>query len=193
MLSSKSTQSSVPKPPNGPTSVHKASQGYILLKNSVHKGPKFRGGGYFHQNRTWMCLPDLENLTISIPNFCLISYTHQYTIFERKAPNFDQIGCFLQYLAQNTPNLCILGSFVSDENPPIAIPNFTKKAPQKAGTYTYTMSMWGPPGPKFSSGPFTSPSVRPFWPHTYTKMKVECPPRASPLNLVVPDRPWLHF
>ena len=25
-----------------------------------------RGGGYFHQNRTWMCLPDLENLTISI-------------------------------------------------------------------------------------------------------------------------------
>ena len=31
-------------------------------------------------------------------------------------------------------------------------------------------------GPKFGSGPFTSPSVDPFGPHTYTKMKVKCPP-----------------
>ena len=31
------------------------------------------------------------------------------------------------------------------KTPPIAIPNFTEKAPQKAGTYTYTMSMWEPP------------------------------------------------
>ena len=31
-------------------------------------------GGYFHQNRTWMCLMDLENLTFSIPIFCLISH-----------------------------------------------------------------------------------------------------------------------
>ena len=31
-------------------------------------------------------------------------------------------------------------------------------------------------GFKFSCGPFTNPSVWPFGPHTYTKMKVECPP-----------------
>ena len=54
------------------------------------------GGGFFHQNRTWMCLPDLENLTISIYQFFAKFPTHQYTIFERKTPNFDQIGYFLQ-------------------------------------------------------------------------------------------------
>ena len=26
-------------------------------------------GGYFHQNRTWICLPDLENFTFCIPIF----------------------------------------------------------------------------------------------------------------------------
>ena len=31
-------------------------------------------GGYFHQTRTWMCLPDLENLyTNFLPNFPPIS------------------------------------------------------------------------------------------------------------------------
>ena len=40
-----------------------------------------------------------------------------------------------------------LGSFVSDENPPPdRYTKFREKAPQKAGTYTYTMSMWDPPG-----------------------------------------------
>ena len=27
------------------------------------------GGGYFHQNLMWMCLLDLENLTLSLPIF----------------------------------------------------------------------------------------------------------------------------
>ena len=31
------------------------------------------------------------------------------------------------------------------------INKFLEKAPQKAGTYTYTMSMWDPPGPKHPS------------------------------------------
>ena len=30
--------------------------------------------------------------------------------------------------------------------PPDRYTNFHEKAPQKAGTYTYTMSMWNPPG-----------------------------------------------
>ena len=36
-----------------------------------------------------------------------------------------------------------LGSFVSDENPPIASTKFSEKAPQKAGSL-HTMSMWEP-------------------------------------------------
>ena len=97
--------------------------------------------GYFHQNRTWMCLPDMENLTISIPfflpNFPLINIPFS----KKKPPNFDQIGCFLQYLAQNTPNLCNLGSFISDENSPIAIPNFAKSEPKGRHIYVYHVNV----------------------------------------------------
>ena len=35
-------------------------------------------GGYFHHNRTWMFLPDLKNLTFSIPFFCSISHPSVY-------------------------------------------------------------------------------------------------------------------
>ena len=33
--------------------------------------------------------------------------------------------------------------------PPISIPFWKKKVPQKVGTYTYTMSIWEPPPPDF--------------------------------------------
>ena len=42
---------------------------------------------YFHQNCTWMCLPDLENLTISIQIFCLISRSSIYH-FQKKSTKF---------------------------------------------------------------------------------------------------------
>ena len=41
-------------------------------------------GCYFHQNCTWMCLPDLENLTFSIPIFCLLFHLSVYN-FRRKS------------------------------------------------------------------------------------------------------------
>ena len=37
-----------------------------------------------------------------------------------------------------------LGSFVSDENPRIAKPNFTKKTNTSKGKHKYTMPMWDP-------------------------------------------------
>ena len=47
------------------------SIGIWVLIASVAKLGKYvhMGGGYFHQNRMWMCLPDVENLTFSIPIF----------------------------------------------------------------------------------------------------------------------------
>ena len=36
------------------------------------------GGGYFRQNRTWMCLPNLKNLTFSIPIFRPITHPLVY-------------------------------------------------------------------------------------------------------------------
>ena len=75
--------------------------------------------------------PRVKNLTFSIPIFCPITLPSVY-LFDRKIPNFAQIGCFLQCFAQNTPNFFFsLGSFVSDENPPITIPNFVKKHPKR--------------------------------------------------------------
>ena len=79
--------------------------------------------GYFCQNSMWMYLPNLKNLTFSLPIFRPTIPTYQYTFFDTKSPNF----------------VCLL----------IAIPNFEKKKkkkkPQKADTYRYTMSMWEPP------------------------------------------------
>ena len=73
--------------------------------------------------------------------------THQYTNFVQKTPNFAKIWCFLPSFAQNRPNLCKLGAFIYDENTPDRYTKIREKAPQKARTYKYTMSMWLPPSP----------------------------------------------
>ena len=48
--------------------------------------------------------------------------------------------------AQNTPNLCILGSFISDVNHPIAIPNFAKKHPKRQAHIRIPRQCENPPG-----------------------------------------------
>ena len=65
----------------------KVSKKGKMKKYDVFSGIKARGGGFFHQNRTWMCLPDLENLTISIPIFCQISHPSVYH-FQKKSTQF---------------------------------------------------------------------------------------------------------
>ena len=97
--------------------------------SSIHNFGNWRRGGGSHQNRTWMWLPDLENLTFSIPIFCPISHPLVYH-FWKKSPQLWPNWVLLQKFAQNTLNLCNFGSFVSDENP-IAIPNFVKKRPKR--------------------------------------------------------------
>ena len=94
------------------------------------------------------CACRTSKIWLSLYQFFAKFPTHQYTIFERKAPNLDQIGCFLQQFAQNTPNLCNLGSFVSDENPPIAIPNFAKKYPKRQAHIRIPCQCENPPPPR---------------------------------------------
>ena len=67
-----------------------------------------------------MHLPNLKNLTFSRPIFTQLP-THLFTIFDEKAPNFAQIGCFF----------CLWW------NPTNRHTKFCEKAPQKSGTYTY--------------------------------------------------------
>ena len=102
-------------------------------------------GGYFHQHRTWTYLPDLENLTISIPIFCLISHPSIYH-FRKKSTQFWPNWVLLQYLAQNTPNLCNSGSFISDETPQSLYQILRKSVPKGRHIYVYYVNVRTPPG-----------------------------------------------
>ena len=81
----------------------------LLASLSIQVFPSL--GVHFHQNRmwTWMCLPDLENLTFSmlfffffLPNFVLIS------IPSRKAPILTKLGAFYNNLPKIPPTYVIL-------------------------------------------------------------------------------------
>ena len=85
------------------TSASISSGQYLSMSLSALKFIACKPGGVFHQNRTWMCLPDLRNLTISIPIFFAKFPTHQYTIFERKAPNLIKLGAFYNNLPKIHP------------------------------------------------------------------------------------------
>ena len=86
------------------------------------------------------CRKSVFLYTDFLPNFPPISIS----FLKEKHPILATLGALFKF-AQNTPNLCNLGSFVSDENPPIAIPKFVIKHPKRqAHRPTYNMSMWEP-------------------------------------------------
>ena len=60
-------------------------------------------GGYFHQNLTWMCLPDLEKSDFLYTNFLPNIPPISIPFSKEKAPNFDQIGCFYDNLPKLHP------------------------------------------------------------------------------------------
>ena len=62
-----------------------------------------------------------------LPNIPLISMPFSI----EKHPILNKLGVFYNNLPKNTPNLYNLGSFVSDENLLIVIPNFVKKRPKR--------------------------------------------------------------
>ena len=75
--------------------------------------------GIIRQNYMWISLLDLENLTFSVPIFCTI--THDPSVYHswKKNTQFCSNWVLFAIIAQNTPNLCNLGSFISNENPQI--------------------------------------------------------------------------
>ena len=92
--------------------------------------PPGGGGGYFHQNHMWMCLPDLENLIFSIPIFCLISQPSVYH-FQKTIIQFWPNWVLFTIICPKYTQFYNLGSFNSDENPLIAVPDFAKKRPKR--------------------------------------------------------------
>ena len=72
-----------------------------------------------------------------LPNFPPINTP----ILKEKHPILTKLGAFCNNLPK-IHQICNLGSFVSDETPPPdRYTKFREKAPQKAGTYTYTKSV----------------------------------------------------
>ena len=89
------------------------------------------GGGYFHQNRTWMCLPDLKNLTFSIPNFCTISHP-SVCHFRKKGVQFWPNGVLFTIICPKYTRFMLFGLLrLWLKPPPIVIPNFAKKRPKR--------------------------------------------------------------
>ena len=90
---------------------------------------------YFHQNRTWMCLPNLKNLTFSTSTFCTMTH-HQHTIFNRKSSNLPKLDPFLQLFAKKYTQFgCHLGFSISNENQLIATQNFMINYPKRQAHY----------------------------------------------------------
>ena len=94
---------------------------------------------------TWMCLLDLENPTFSIPILNLISYPSVYH-FRKKMTQFCPNWVLFTIFCLKYNQFLNFGSFVSDENPPIAIPNFEKKKNLKGRhIYVYQVNVRTPP------------------------------------------------
>ena len=79
-----------------------------------------------------------------LPNFPPISIPFS----KEKQPILNKLGAFYNNLP-NTPNLCNFGSFASDENPPIAIPNFAKKRPKRQAHIRIPCQCEKPPVPNY--------------------------------------------
>ena len=110
----------------------------VLLSPQLYGGG---GGCYFHQNRTWMCLPDLENMTFSIPIFYPISHPSVYH-FWKKSTQFWPYWVLFTILSPKILPIYVIWASSSLTKTPGRYTKFREKAPQKAGTYMYIMSMW---------------------------------------------------
>ena len=75
-----------------------------------------------------------------LPNFPPISIPFS----KEKHPIWIKLGAFYNNLPKIHP-ISVIWAPSSLIKPPDRYTKFREKAPQKAGTYTYTMSMWEPP------------------------------------------------
>ena len=129
------------KPTTNTLMAHLCSRAY---KNNVHQ----TGGGTFAKIvRGCACR---TSKTFSIPIFWTIIHPSVSILLvpfsKEKHPIWLKIGCFLPQFAQNTPNLGNLGSFISDKNPPIAIPNFAKQHLKRQAHTCIPCQCENPPG-----------------------------------------------
>ena len=90
-----------------------------------------RGGSFTKIVRGCACRT--SKIWLSLYQFFAKFPTHQYTIFERKAPDliWIKLGAFYNNLPQIHPIYVIWAPPSLMKTPPIAIPNFAKKCPKR--------------------------------------------------------------
>ena len=92
----------------------------------------------------WADVPARPTKSDSIPIFCQISHSSAYQVWKKKNPILTKLDAFYNNLPKIHP-IYVIWAPSSLMNTPDRYTKFREKAPQKAGTYTFTMSMWEPP------------------------------------------------
>ena len=108
------------------------------VRKKKQKTTKYHGGVYSHQNCTWMCLPDLENLTFSWPIFCPISHPSVYH-FRKKSTQLTKLGTFYNNLSKIHPSYVM-----SLMKPPSLYQISQKSAPKGRHIYLYHVNVRTP-------------------------------------------------
>ena len=99
-------------------------------------------GGGVHQNRTWMCLPDLENLyTNFLPNFPPISIPFS----KEKHPIWIKLGAFYNNLPKIHPIYVIWAPSSLMKTPRSLYQILRKSAPKGRHIYVYYVNVRTPP------------------------------------------------
>ena len=103
------------------------------------------GGGFFHQNHTWMCLPDLKNLTISIPIFLPNFPPISIPFSEEKHPIWIKLGAFYNNLPKIHPIYVIWAPSSLMKTPRSLYQISRKGAPKSRHIYVYHVNVRTPP------------------------------------------------
>ena len=92
------------------------------------------------------CACQTSKIWLSLYQFFVEFPTLQYTVFKKKTPTFDQIGCFYNNLPKIHPFYVIWAPSALMKTPPIAIPNFAKKCPKRQAHIRIPCQCENPPG-----------------------------------------------
>ena len=116
--------------------------------------PQIRGGGGLLSPKFYVDVPASPRKSVFLytnflPNFPPISIPFSI---------LNKLGAFYNNLPKIHP-IYIIWAPSSLMTPPHRYTKVREKAPQNAGTYTYIMSMWDPPGRKWSMSKFSGCTI----------------------------------
>ena len=108
----------------------------------AHTASRIPGGG---GGVTWMWLPDIENLTFSIPIFCRISHPSVNRFSKEKHPILTKLGALYNNLPKIHP-IYVIWAPSAPINPPPSLYQISRKSALKGRhIYVYHVNMWTPP------------------------------------------------